>query len=1263
MDRPSTPGPAAVETQEEQAEKRFGAKCARLLHLSGHPRFSEITLPVLPLADTDAREFLTARGADSGDLVPAYAAFLRDRRPDLPDRVAAVCGPGPWIVRSSGAEDLDHNVNAGGYESLVCAGPADLFPVVSAVVWSGYAERAVAQQRLADPGYEPAPIAVFVQPLVAAPVEGPPPAADETPLLDEATVAALGRWTALLHDHFALERLDCEWVLETDAGLVSVTGLTERTGAGPLTGQLSLGFGFASAQRLDGTDNSLAWLTGDPGTTLWRGEVLRATGTRVLRLVQVRPAEAFDPAPTLRVLTGEARREWDERCASRPADLLVPPRTVAATAFLTATRLDEAWAQYLLLDPARRDRTGHVLVERGSPAEHAAVMFRQYGVAVLRGRPEDVPESASYVLADPWAERCWFGSGRPPAVRTEERRFAAVPPGCRLLSGADSASRVAADAVARGERLTPEDMPGLDRLRAPAHLSPAAYRRLVDGSFLPDPACWRREGTAVVSPAFAAQVVDAALALSADPARVLAVAPPEAGPYARGLVAARAAGASGVAVALPRCAAAAGADLLASAVAGRADVRFAVALARLEGRAGLSPAVLGALLPAALRLTGEAAGRAATALVEAVESLGDAFDALDVYSAREREEIPLRLLEALPLADAAATEELCRLARRSALPPGETVRLVAAAAADRDFAGRYLALERGRVALAAAGPAEAPARARELAGTYRAYAAAPALTGDDHRQLPVLARCDLIETYDAALKHLLLELVDRPDRLLHEAYLGVMSAWLDLAAAFGLSEREARAVRGFEEWIARWRAAGPAADHTIEENASWRRLLEAAASSAPAPPNAHQLHNGIHQWLLATTERYPAGRAPSGVAALHEVADRFCRGGDKLLRLTRDAFELDVPLSLHKASLLFTPDRVEAEWSEQPDVTEDLTGRLLAFEVLLERFGHWFPAVSFRTERLRMAGTWTLRIEARPGRGAERFRHEDMALVLGLLRTLFDGSYDFSYVPAEEVAGLADAVRDPRWRTVFTALLDYRERYDDSAQYETLETLPLATAVATLCTDVPVRETVLRLSQEGPGAAVAELDALARAAAGADGPSAWMATSTGIAQVALLLAARHPHAAVEVLAERPGAAWAGVLATALLPRRDVRERVVAALGELRDAPGDGFGALVLRHAPHLVVRAGNAVEVCRAVLKEPKAHRRAKQYLAHAHAAALAPAGLLGPLVAELEVVPYGRDDEQEAVLAGASAEAGGRLRAGIRSKVDETHPVFLRAR
>ncbi|OKI02201.1 hypothetical protein A6A06_14105 [Streptomyces sp. CB02923] len=1295
---------AAADQDRRDLEARYGTKCARLLLLAADPAYRPVALPVLPLDDAEARAFASRTGTrlspdgthDHPALVRAYGAHLREQRPGLAAEVRAECGPAPWIVRSSGAEDTAVNVNAGGYDSVVCPGEAELYATVAAVVWSGCTERAVAQQRLADPDHRPGPIPVFVQPLIdAAPADGAPPAEDELPLLDEGTVADITGWLRRLHRTFGEARLDCEWVVETDAGPVSVTSLTEardgHTAAGAAgeaaggdatagdaaaslgpAGQLALGFGFAAAQRVDARGNSVAWLAGDAaGSVLWQRAMLRQVRTSALRLVQVRPATAFDPEPRVEVLTEDSHRTWQEACTALPAEFLVPPRRIAATAYLAAITLDDAWARYLGLDGPQRERVGHVFVERGSPAEHAAVMFRQAGVAVLRTRLDELPGWASYALADPWSRVCFFGDGEPPLLHTSPRRVADVPADARLLFSPEQCAD-AADAVDKAGRApTVESMPGADAVRALPGLPPIVKDRVLEQSLLPSSASFRRVRDhgpdRVESPAFLAQLATCLAEKGKDAAAraLLDGVPGTARASLRAVLAAR--GVLTPGEGFPAATAALAHEDVpeVAAVAACADLRPAVALAELDDDARIPATVRAGTVRVSAALVTAGAPRAAFRLLRVVRRMTDDMDALCVYTPEERERVLLDTLALLPPDAPDRVERWCALLLSSSMPPGEAPRLLGLAAGEDGFAEGYLRLKECESTFtAAAGLGEATGRARELNAAYRAFVAGDRWT-PGARPLLDLVHSDLVEVYDAALKKILLQLVDRPEPFLYRLYLDVMAAWLDAAGAGGLAEDERRAVAVFREWIAGWRAGEPHTDYTIEHFTQPRLVVDLAAAGeggSVAPDNPHQLHNLLHQWLLSRLERFPVEQAPGRLVELHRFCDRFCRGGNKLLRFTRDSFELEIPLSIHKASLLFRPDRIEVEWSEQPGVEEAETGRLLAFTVLLRRFGDWFPDLVLRADKLLMAGTWTLRIEVRPS-GADRFTYPRMRLALELLRTMLDASFDFSYVENEEVEGLGEAFADDVWKEYFTGLVAYRRELDDSDQYEAVESLPLGTAMAAVCLDGDTRAEVARAVREGSAAAFARMDALWEELAGERTPDAWNALFVRGQQLTLTAAALWPEESAGVLREG-GRPWADLLATSLLRRRDVRDRLAAGCGDKEAVSLTGLAGSLLRHTPAALLRPGNAAAVAAELAERPGAFRRCKQYLVHRYAEVLG-SGVLDRLVTDLETVPAGFSEVQEEAIAGAlgRADGGPRFRAPVRSKVDEADPLFRAAR
>ena len=130
-------------TDEEQL---YGPKVDRLLHIRKIESFGDLVLPVFPIAPLPTAVAGDVVQAD--DAVSNYAAALEEAFPQLTQSVEDVCGPGPWIVRSAGNEDLADNINAGGYESLICPDPQALMQCIAAVAMSGSTEHARRQLAL-----------------------------------------------------------------------------------------------------------------------------------------------------------------------------------------------------------------------------------------------------------------------------------------------------------------------------------------------------------------------------------------------------------------------------------------------------------------------------------------------------------------------------------------------------------------------------------------------------------------------------------------------------------------------------------------------------------------------------------------------------------------------------------------------------------------------------------------------------------------------------------------------------------------------------------------------------------------------------------------------------------------------------------------------------------------------------------------------------------------------------------------------------------
>jgi hypothetical protein len=1206
-------------SDQKRWENAYGVKCARLLRLADGSQMRPITLPVYPLDPSSARE-LVARHPSSPHsmLVNHYAEYLRANDPDLPARVKAVCGSGPWIVRSSGDEDTETNVNAGGYDSLVCVDSSELHDLVAAVVFSGYSSAAQAQHRLVEPEHEPRPIAAFVQPLVQSPTIAEP---GESPLLDHVTLTEVAQWLLRLHAWMALPTLDIEWVLRTDAGLVSGTSLTARTGD-ELTVRLALGFGFGGAQKVGTTDNSIVFMhhTSDGSIPpLWTGDLLRRTVTEHMWVVQVRPAPHYHPRRMVDALTEASRNEWDRRAEALPVEVVVAPNKLTPSDFLSSYTVDDAWASYLRLESEERQRVRHVFVEHGSAEEHGGLMFRQCGATVLRTRLANIPTGMNSTFVDPWTQNCYFSDGDPARMASEiqvvTRELLDIPSGARLLVERD-------DIAAPARPISESDLPGLARLAELPGVPPPLLEGIVHRSIHPGHG-FVRDTQGVASPALAGRAAEKLVDLGADESVLTQMLPKAAVPYARAVLLAR----RNVPF-LPQRLAAASSSALATLRA-NSDLRVALALITAE-ESVLSKETVAAVVETAATLPS-----AAVNVLSAVEELAAAMDTIAIYQPTERDAIISRFLELLPAARG-RTVAVCDLVSRSTLPPAQTVDLVATTITDSDLAEAYerLAEVQHRYSSAAT-LSTASVLASELNTVYDALAA------HAHSRLTTvlgLIRCELVEVFDAAAKAVLLTLVDDPHPVRYRTYLDGLSEWLNFAERFDLTTEELKAVAVFRERIARWRAEPPVTDYLIDEYVPWQLVL--AHADTVSLTNPHQLHNTIHQWLLARTPRFPIELAPTHLVELLEFSDRFCQGGPKLLRLTRNTFEIEIPLSVHKASLLFRPDAVEIEWAEQPGVDDAEIARLLAFEKIFESFTEWFPEIEFITDRVRLAGTWSLRIRAhRPDR--EPLGLEGMRDTLIRVRTLFDISYDFAYINNLKIADVNFAERG--WRDVFEALFCLRIHTDDTAQYESVETLPLGTFFTGVCLHPQTRADVLTALSSVPEDALMLFSGRRQQLDQETDPAQWAVTHSGLGHLGVAIAARWPKQALEAVAKAPE--QTDELAATVLRRRDLWQEI-ASTTALREP--------ALRHVPHVVLTTENAEQVAQSILDTPKAHRRAKQYLAHRFADILTET-VVRKLVADLDVVPIGHTNVQERALTKVLTPGGRAMRVSIRKLVDVT--------
>lgn len=1195
----------------------FGAKCDRLLRLQSDEVLGPLVPPVAPIAPQPG--WWPDLAAPAETEIARYAAALMRERPTLADEVEATCGPAPWIVRSSGDEDSEENVNAGGYDSLICASKHDLADCVARVALSGLGIEVRRQQALVASDAAVRAIPCFVQPLLPVAVEGSV-ATGEAPFLDDHVVDRIERLARRALALFGWEAVDNEWGVETDAGFVSVTTLLAADPAEAVD-QHAFGFGFGTAQTADDRPTSAALTLADAGLRLWRGDSLRQVELRRLWLLQARPARMEHAYRDVALLTGPAQADLARHFDHAAAAVMIAGER-SAGGFLAAPTLAGAWRDYLALDAAGRASVALVMVAGGSAAEHAGIMFRQERITCALVDTAKVPHGVSQAVLD--RGRAYFGDAAMVArAVTEYRRQLALPADARLVYAGELPAP------------PPPELAILARLP----LDPASHDEIIARSLDPARGGWLARGDLYASPSYWGQAL--ARGKFQPPSGI-------AGDYRAALALARnpASGARQLA-SLWRLAGSAVVQLAASP-----DLRLALSLIALERATDWAHELtIGRIITAAATALDHEGSAAALALLDMVEAIGRETALLPIYEDDERAALLDALAEAILSAADTAQPALMALVGLD-LPVPALVRLVAAAASDPSLRDTAVAIHQAEAAFRGAAFApEAPLLADAINRAFAVYVAGAA-RASALEDVIALVRGKLIEAYDATLKAMLVSLVDAREQAVYKRYLDVMGRWIAFARIGEVDEVSGAALAQYEEWLSEWHRGEVPTDFAIEDR-NWRVEFRLAAAGESKEPyeNPHALHNLLHQWMLANNV-LGTGLLPRRLRALHRFCMTFSSRATKVLRFESALFEIEIPMGTHKASFTFTPAAMSAEWAEPPDCPGDEIARVLAFEAVIDRLRAWrFPTLTDR--RQVVISTWTLfiRLNADPDRG---WTFAALFEAVVALRYLFDSSYDFSYRSNDDAADLADSLCSAGWREVFAALTTYRAAYDDYGQYVPLHTLPMANATATLAEDRVARGAARRQQRVGFAATIALIDALAAWLCTEGDGDRWDRRYELLRFSALLVAAVWPGQALALLHERREYhAGDDLLASALLRRADLTGQIEALLAQGDGDPLAGFSGLVIRHCPALA--ADRAATLAPQLVAARGGWKRAKQYLV-AHCAGALDDAALANIVADLDTVPFAVDAAAEARIDAAIAAVGASpLRLVLAHGVDWT--------
>ncbi|MES2868602.1 MAG: hypothetical protein V4749_03445 [Pseudomonadota bacterium] len=1180
-------------------EQIYGPKVERLLHIRKIESLGSLVLPVFPIAP-----LLTIVGGGlppEANAVLIYAAALEEVFPQLRRRVEEVCGPAPWIVRSSGNEDLTDHVNAGGYESLICHEPEALIRCIAAVAMSGSTEHARRQLALSGRGDDVEAIPCCVQPLldinVSDDVEH-----DHSPYLDTTTLDHMEAVCNELMQAFDFIAVDCEWGLETTLGFVSVTTVMPRNPQ-LMNVAHTIGFGFSCAQNTGSRATTLVLRPACSDLRLWRGRHLRATAVQRLHLLQVRPAYLDDAFRDRVVLTDVCRETLTGRYDVVDAGLLILGAQSLGRA-LVSPDLMGAWRRYLALNAQEQAGVAVVIVDEGSAQEHAGIMFRQQKITCVRMDTRRMPAGADCVVFD--RGTCILGDSMMlRSIQSELRRELVLPDGCAIvftnevLEPGGERVRGCVEALSQLSSL-PVSREAKDQLLA-CTVQPMATRWIqrTDG-VMESPslfaATWRSQHSED------AEKCGALTEFGRGYKRAFQVIQEEAPLYelhelftlssvTRTLVA------SG-------------------------DLRIVMALLDCEAATSWVPLqTLRRLLEsAAVQLTMHRRNNAVL-ILESVAFVRRDCARLPVYVLSEA----IFYIDSLAhdLEDGLFIEAMVSI-RSLDLPIASVIELTRqalnkpAVLEPVDAFRQAVASFRGIVS---GGDATAHIPQR-LNDAYLVLRGALYEVGLDNVAEQI--RGSLVETYDASLKGLLGRSVEEGDASNYRRYLMVMQCWIGFLSIGSLSERDAAVLQRFQVWLCQWTDEAIPKSFEIQDR-NWQFEFDATANFYATPQryeNPHVLHNILHQYSLAGL-RLDTLRLPKRVQALEHFCSTFSSRSTKVLRFERELLEIQIPMGTHKASYVFTPRQISVEWTEPPDCPESEIARVLAFEVFLDRFRTWmFPALTVRREQV--LGTWTLFIRLN-AHGSDSWGYEKFKHFVVVTRLLFDGSYDFSYVANEAVDGFSERFGGQEWKAILTTLIQHRAVIEDASQYVALHTLPMSSTVAAIARSRVVRGLLLRCLRRGFDYCRGLIDRYAYWLNDkSEDYGQWSDRYELLRQASLFLAAKWPREALLELTGR-GVLNVGddLIAACLFKRSDLADdlRQVVVMGS---SALSGVQGMIVRHAPEIAVAGCGASPLAMQLVGTGNRFRRAKHFLIARFGDHL-DQDVLADLLIDLDAVPWGQ--------------------------------------
>ncbi|WP_338553244.1 hypothetical protein [Paenibacillus sp. KS-LC4] len=1194
---------------------RFGEKCDRLLKFKENSSISDLIPATYPIDVVLAQRWQEVYEGDNNTAEMNLAAYIRWIRPSMLDEVTEVCGPMPWIVRSSGDEDKLDYTNAGAYLSLVCDDPNHFFEVLSQVMLSGRTERALSQSALFERTMEVAasPIPIFIQPLIQSDsCEQPEHLA--TPYLSRSDVQKVLSIMEKIHSEIDGVPLDCEWVADTECGIVSMTSLTERNG-NRISGQLACGFQLFSTQHVQ-TFNSVHYILPDQELNLWQGSTFQEINISRLYLVQARPAANYRMLQSVYSLTNESRDQLKHGAAAvllTANEVIVHGKLPSPGKYIKAVTLNDAWNIYITYSTnENKQEFTAVFVEIGSRTEHAGIMFSQIGIPVFRLAPSAIPESFEYVIVDPFTRQCWFYNGRiVEKLVFTERELITLPDQCLVIQSMEDNQDFESgniNAVHDGFK----DI--LDR----SYIDEQTRERLVQNSIYPSHRFFMYGTTEWYSPTIYGRMLNAGYLLKH-------LAPQEANDYLKAQMHSSGLQKDPFLETYPL-------KFGAESKKG-AEAYIYWKLLRMKGL--LTDYRNSSSLPLLInRLQTDISSCQPYAGAQRLDRLYDYYQhvqSLPIYNGEEISWLLNQFYRIVAEIEATDLPVLNRLCKDIYLNAGQLCRFM-----NESFTNRLLLELYNEYSVL---NAELFLSYYNLDNLYKFEAFTKVFQElcSEINKYDSLADLNsslfqiAVELFDHTAKQLLLQLCESHTAALYQGYLKLLMLWLSFIKEF---DNQSKVLQTFYAWLKDQQNRQHEHQDFFLEEIHWKTRLQDAMDVDDmrqiSIKNPHQLHNVLHQWSLSLAPASTGKLQPAFLKEMVGFANTFSEQENRLLRSQKDFFEIELSMCTHKAGFTFYSNLVLVEFSEPPSVEDEEVGRLIAFTKFIEKFNTWFEKYKFAARYEKVVGTWTCYISIEK-QDKGKMSQADFKRIFEIMRFMLDSSYDFSHTSNEMVDGLESRFNDSEWGDIFNKLAEYRVQYDDSKQFVNVHLFALSSILTNICISPTLRDDLLRLYRGGFQVCMSELSNIEPHLSSLECYSEWFSQYEKATFISLLLSAVWPKATtdhLQLVIDKPNVL--DLLCKNLFRRKDVSIQVYEIHKGLKDSVKKILVDKMLHYCPHVYIDRTESVEVlAERLVKEGKKFKRAKQYLLHAHAHRIQQE-LLKVILDDVQYIPYGRGQEQE---------------------------------